>query len=59
MIEERRPDDPIRLWVRDGPMVASSEFVERTRQVVASGRPLCPTCGEPVDEGHVCGAPAT
>ena len=34
MIEERRPDDPIRLWVRDGPMVASTEFVERTMRPI-------------------------
>jgi hypothetical protein len=34
MIEERRPDDPIRLWVRDGPMIASTEFVDRTMRPI-------------------------
>jgi hypothetical protein len=34
MIDERRPDDPIRQWVRDGPMVASTEFVERTMRPI-------------------------
>ena len=41
------------------PSGTARAFVERTRQVVRSGRPLCPSCGEPVDDdGHVCGAPA-
>lgn len=41
------------------PVGTARAFVERTLQVVRSGRPLCPICGEPVDdEGHVCGAPA-
>lgn len=40
------------------PVGTARAFVERTRQVVRSGRPLCPRCGEPVDEdGHVCGPP--
>ena len=40
------------------PVGTARAFVERTRQVVRSGRPLCPLCGEPVDDdGHVCGAP--
>lgn len=42
------------------PVGTARAFVERTRQVVRSGRPLCPRCGEPVDdEGHVCGAPTS
>ena len=41
------------------PVGTARAFVERTRQVVRSGRPACPRCGEPVDDdGHVCGAPA-
>ncbi|MDQ0373952.1 DUF3090 domain-containing protein [Cellulomonas humilata] len=40
------------------PVGTARAFVERTRQVVRSGRPLCPRCGEPVDDdGHVCDAP--
>ena len=42
------------------PVGTARAFVERTRRVVRSGRPLCPLCDEPVDEtGHVCGAPAS
>lgn len=57
-LTEGDDEDPEMLQVRM-PVGTARAFVERTRQVVASGRPLCPTCGEPVDEGHVCGAPAT
>ncbi len=40
------------------PVGAARAFAQRTRQVVWSGRPLCPLCGQPVDEdGHVCAAP--
>ena len=42
------------------PVGTARAFVQRTRQVVRSGRPLCPLCGEPMDDdGHVCGAPTT
>lgn len=34
MIDERRPDDPIRMYVRSGPMAASAEFVERTMRPI-------------------------
>lgn len=57
-LTEGDDEDPEMLQVRM-PVGTARAFVERTRQVVASGRPLCPTCGEPLDEGHVCGAPAT
>lgn len=31
------------------------EFASRAELVVASGRPACPACGQPVDpEGHIC-----
>ena len=40
------------------PVGTARAFVQRTRQVVRSGRPMCPRCGRPVDEdGHVCGPP--
>jgi uncharacterized repeat protein (TIGR03847 family) len=30
-------------------------FVGRARELVASGRPMCPFCGRPMDpDGHVC-----
>ena len=56
--EEGEPPDPEEasemLLVRM-PVGTARAFVERTRQVVRSGRPLCPFCGGPVDpDGHVC-----
>ena len=40
------------------PVGTARAFVQRTLQVVRSGRPMCPRCGSPVDDdGHVCGAP--
>ncbi|QTE30515.1 DUF3090 domain-containing protein [Pengzhenrongella sicca] len=40
------------------PVGTARAFVQRTRQVVRSGRPACPRCGQPIDEdGHVCGPP--
>ncbi len=37
------------------PVGTARAFAERTRRVVAAGRPPCPLCGEPVDpEGHTC-----
>ncbi len=39
------------------PVGLARAFAERTRRVVAAGRPTCPRCGEPVDpEGHDCPA---
>jgi len=39
------------------PVGTARAFVQRTRQVVRSGRPVCPLCGELAGDGHVCGAP--
>ena len=34
---------------------AARTFVERAARVVASGRPPCPLCGNPLDpQGHIC-----
>ncbi len=34
---------------------AARAFAERTRTVVAAGRPPCPFCSQPLDpEGHIC-----
>jgi uncharacterized repeat protein (TIGR03847 family) len=34
---------------------AARSFVQRAAQVVASGRPPCPLCGQPLDAtGHIC-----
>lgn len=34
---------------------AARQFARRALEVYAAGRPLCPLCGEPLDEdGHIC-----
>jgi uncharacterized repeat protein (TIGR03847 family) len=44
--------DTLRVWL--APDVARS-FADRTRTVVAAGRPSCPFCTQPLDpEGHLC-----
>ena len=49
------PDDASEMLLVRMPVGTARAFVERTRQVVRSGRPLCPLCGGPVDDdGHVC-----
>jgi uncharacterized repeat protein (TIGR03847 family) len=51
--EEAEPNEMLLVRM---PVGTARAFVERTRQVVRSGRPLCPRCGQPVDDdGHVCG----
>ena len=46
--------DRDRLRVRLTPSAARA-FIERARKVVASGRPPCPLCGQPLDaSGHLC-----
>jgi uncharacterized repeat protein (TIGR03847 family) len=55
--DEPPPDDeegPDVLRVRLSPAAART-FVERAVRVVASGRPPCPLCGQPLDPmGHIC-----
>ena len=47
-------DGPDILRVRVTAAAARS-FVERAAKVVASGRPPCPLCGQPLDpQGHIC-----
>ncbi len=47
-------DGPDLLRVRLTPVVAR-EFVARALRVIASGRPPCPLCGQPLDpQGHLC-----
>jgi len=57
--EEAEPEvDPAEMLVVRMPVGTARAFVQRTRQVVLSGRPLCPLCGRPMDDdSHVCGAP--
>jgi len=53
--DEPEPDEVLLVRM---PVGTARAFVQRTRAVVASGRPACPLCGEPVDEdGHVCAPP--
>ena len=50
--EEPEPEEL--LLVRLSAAAARS-FVKRAEQVVDSGRPSCPFCGEPIDpDGHLC-----
>ena len=52
--DEEATADRDRLRVRLTPQ-ATRAFIERARRVVASGRPPCPLCGQPLDpRGHLC-----
>lgn len=52
--EDEENADRDRLRVRLTP-AATRAFIERARKVVASGRPPCPLCGQPLDpRGHLC-----
>lgn len=52
--EEELTADRDRLRVRLTPQAARA-FIDRARRVVASGRPPCPLCGQPLDaSGHLC-----
>lgn len=55
---EDAADEPSEVLVVKIPVGTARAFVQRTRQVVSSGRPACPFCGEPVDpDGHSCAPP--
>ena len=52
--EEEADADRDRLRVRLTPQETRA-FIERARRVLASGRPPCPLCGQPLDpRGHLC-----
>ena len=52
--DELETADRDRLRVRLTP-AATQAFIERAKRVVASGRPPCPLCGQPLDaRGHLC-----
>jgi len=52
--DDEDEDGPDLLRVRMTAAVAQ-EFVERAVRIVASGRPPCPLCGQPLDPiGHIC-----
>ena len=61
--EEIEPDEALDDEAEDGPDIlrvrlttpAARAFVERAVRVIASGRPPCPLCGQPLDpQGHIC-----
>ena len=44
--------DTLRVWLAPD---QARGFAERTRAVVAAGRPPCPFCNQPLDpQGHIC-----
>ena len=52
--DDEDEDGPDLLRVRITASDARS-FVARAARVVASGRPPCPLCGQPLDpQGHIC-----
>src|SRR5688572_16040344 len=53
-IEDDDPEGPDLFRVRLSAPAARA-FVERAVRIVASGRPPCPLCGQPLDaQGHIC-----
>ena len=61
--EEAADEDALDDETDDGPDIfrvrltapAARAFAERAVRVVASGRPPCPLCGQPLDpQGHIC-----
>lgn len=53
-VPEPRDEDPgrLRLWATRAQMQA---LARRSEEEVASGRPICPMCGEAIDpNGHFC-----
>jgi uncharacterized repeat protein (TIGR03847 family) len=53
--EEAKSEDDLstaRIWLRPAQLMA---MAVRGLELVRSGRPLCPVCGQPMDpEGHFC-----
>lgn len=52
LVDEDEEPNVVSFWASRGQMQA---LVNHTREVVASGRPICGNCGRPIDpEGHFC-----
>jgi len=54
LLEEEGPEEPAvaRFHITRGQAAA---FVEQVRELVRTGRPICPACSQPKDpDGHVC-----
>jgi uncharacterized repeat protein (TIGR03847 family) len=48
-------EEPPEMLVVRIPVGTARAFAKRTREVVGSGRPICPLCGAPMDpDGHTC-----
>jgi uncharacterized repeat protein (TIGR03847 family) len=57
LAEDDDADGPDLIRVRLAPAEIRA-FVVQAARVIASGRPLCPRCGEPLDpQGHICTRP--
>jgi uncharacterized repeat protein (TIGR03847 family) len=51
---EIEPDEMLQVKI---PVGSARAFAKRARDIVASGRPLCSLCGEPMEGDHVCDLP--
>jgi uncharacterized repeat protein (TIGR03847 family) len=52
LVEEDEDPNVVSFWASRAQM---SALIERAREVVAAGRPICGNCGRPMDpEGHFC-----
>lgn len=52
MMQDGEGPDTLRISLTSA---AARQFACRALEVYAAGRPLCPLCGEPLDEeGHIC-----
>lgn len=52
---EVEDDDPTEMLVVRMPVGTARAFVQRALRVVEAGRPVCSSCGYPMDpDGHVC-----
>lgn len=50
--DEDDAPDTLRIWLS---IEGAERFTERTRRVIAAGRPPCPFCSQPLDpNGHIC-----
>jgi uncharacterized repeat protein (TIGR03847 family) len=61
--DDEDPDDPLaaepeEVLLLKMPVGTARAFAKRTREIVGSGRPICPFCAQPMDpDGHTCELP--
>lgn len=54
LLEEESADEPATARIRITRSQAAA-FVDRARELMKAGRPICPMCGSPKDPGgHIC-----